>query len=121
WASVSARAPRALPTSRRPAAAASAATHPPSLPAALPISASHRALRPQPLQWASHCQPGGLLPGTNRMVSTVSPKAEPSSPSRLRSEEHTSELQSRENLVCRLLLEKKKLGHGIAQGDCGLP
>src|SRR5690606_19799854 len=29
---------------------------------------------------------------------------------RLRSEEHTSELQSRENLVCRLLLEKKKAG-----------
>src|SRR5690606_41245063 len=31
-----------------------------------------------------------------------------------RSEEHTSELQSRENLVCRLLLEKKKkktIGH----------
>src|SRR5690606_41771733 len=27
---------------------------------------------------------------------------------RERSEEHTSELQSRENLVCRLLLEKKK-------------
>src|SRR5690606_41464329 len=26
---------------------------------------------------------------------------------RARSEEHTSELQSRENLVCRLLLEKK--------------
>src|SRR5690606_39359214 len=26
---------------------------------------------------------------------------------KLRSEEHTSELQSRENLVCRLLLEKK--------------
>src|SRR5690606_40511813 len=28
---------------------------------------------------------------------------------RFRSEEHTSELQSRENLVCRLLLEKKKM------------
>src|SRR5690606_41704323 len=28
-----------------------------------------------------------------------------------RSEEHTSELQSRENLVCRLLLEKKKTQH----------
>src|SRR5690606_41446332 len=28
--------------------------------------------------------------------------------SRSRSEEHTSELQSRENLVCRLLLEKKR-------------
>src|SRR5687768_18055550 len=30
------------------------------------------------------------------------------SPSPLRSEEHTSELQSRLHLVCRLLLEKKK-------------
>src|SRR5690606_40716836 len=29
-----------------------------------------------------------------------------------RSEEHTSELQSRENLVCRLLLEKKKAAPG---------
>src|SRR5690349_22846286 len=28
--------------------------------------------------------------------------------SRVRSEEHTSELQSRRDLVCRLLLEKKK-------------
>src|SRR5690606_39509458 len=28
-------------------------------------------------------------------------------PRKLRSEEHTSELQSRENIVCRLLLEKK--------------
>src|SRR2546428_9193284 len=28
---------------------------------------------------------------------------------RLRSEEHTSELQSRSDLVCRLLLEKKKI------------
>src|SRR5690606_41905900 len=30
-----------------------------------------------------------------------------------RSEEHTSELQSRENLVCRLLLEKKKTSNRI--------
>src|SRR5690606_41049800 len=29
-------------------------------------------------------------------------------PPKVRSEEHTSELQSREKLVCRLLLEKKK-------------
>src|SRR2546429_5092438 len=28
-----------------------------------------------------------------------------------RSEEHTSELQSRLHLVCRLLLEKKNMGH----------
>src|SRR5690606_40047191 len=33
---------------------------------------------------------------------------ESENPERFRSEEHTSELQSRENLVCRLLLEKKK-------------
>src|SRR5688572_31491804 len=40
----------------------------------------------------------------------------------IRSEEHTSELQSQSNLVCRLLLEKKKtltyhalLGHGAPE------
>src|SRR5690606_39590718 len=32
-----------------------------------------------------------------------------------RSEEHTSELQSRENLVCRLLLEKKN--EGVSQSS----
>src|SRR5690606_40419013 len=42
--------------------------------------------------------------------------SDPASPARPetrehRSEEHTSELQSRENLVCRLLLEKKKKKH----------
>src|SRR5436309_11964424 len=35
-----------------------------------------------------------------------------------RSEEHTSELQSRENLVCRLLLEKK---NGSTQNLCQTP
>src|SRR2546427_6859744 len=33
----------------------------------------------------------------------------------LRSEEHTSELQSQSNLVCRLLLEKKKDEHNTTQ------
>src|SRR2546429_6069460 len=32
----------------------------------------------------------------------------------LRSEEHTSELQSRLHLVCRLLLEKKKTHYAVA-------
>src|SRR3712207_7197554 len=32
----------------------------------------------------------------------------------LRSEEHTSELQSRQYLVCRLLLEKKKYKHTLS-------
>src|SRR3712207_8954117 len=31
----------------------------------------------------------------------------------VRSEEHTSELQSRQYLVCRLLLEKKKMMHSL--------
>src|SRR5712664_762492 len=35
----------------------------------------------------------------------------------LRSEEHTSELQSRSDLVCRLLLETKKRGWGRAVGE----
>src|SRR3712207_7225730 len=34
-----------------------------------------------------------------------------------RSEEHTSELQSRQYLVCRLLLEKKKKKH-LSHTDC---
>src|SRR3989442_11093364 len=32
---------------------------------------------------------------------------------KIRSEEHTSELQSRPHLVCRLLLEKKKVGENL--------
>src|SRR2546430_3161018 len=38
-------------------------------------------------------------------------------PKKWRSEEHTSELQSQSNLVCRLLLEKKK--KSICVGDTG--
>src|SRR2546430_8920821 len=34
-----------------------------------------------------------------------------------RSEEHTSELQSQSNLVCRLLLEKKKTIHNRSRGS----
>src|SRR2546430_4138568 len=40
----------------------------------------------------------GLVPGPAKLACYV----------RERSEEHTSELQSQSNLVCRLLLEKKK-------------
>src|SRR2546427_4230226 len=50
-------------------------------------------------------------------------RGEPEGPARVgavrRSEEHTSELQSQSNLVCRLLLEKKKRkieGHGRLHG-----
>src|SRR5258708_8068749 len=46
----------------------------------------------------------------NRMRSPTATSSGTSLPSsrRLRSEEHTSELQSPDHLVCRLLLEKKK-------------
>src|SRR3712207_9299101 len=50
-------------------------------------------------------------PGSQRRLTAARPRASPSrhgwSPA-ARSEEHTSELQSRQYLVCRLLLEKKK-------------
>src|SRR5436309_6285625 len=57
-----------------------------------------------------------LFPYTTLFRSRCDPPVGSSRPSRRasapaggsRSEEHTSELQSRENLVCRLLLEKKK-------------
>src|SRR5256886_5686183 len=39
----------------------------------------------------------------------VSPEDDQPHPIGSRSEEHTSELQSQSNLVCRLLLEKKKI------------
>src|SRR2546427_4819539 len=45
---------------------------------------------------------------------------------RARSEEHTSELQSQSNLVCRLLLEKKKtvktnVARALAHPPCTVP
>src|SRR2546430_12240801 len=44
------------------------------------------------------------------------------SDSAIRSEEHTSELQSQSNLVCRLLLEKKKNSHASPAGSLhGMP
>src|SRR5436309_13451730 len=43
-------------------------------------------------------------------------RGRPSAIAGQRSEEHTSELQSRENLVCRLLLEKKKKKKKNKQG-----
>src|SRR5690606_41883986 len=46
-----------------------------------------------------------------RQAGPVCSGSGPRQPISSRSEEHTSELQSRENLVCRLLLEKKKTIH----------
>src|SRR3712207_8279069 len=59
---------------------------------------------------------GRRTTSTRSCAGTMSRRSEASSPMRCRrlrqqgqrSEEHTSELQSRQYLVCRLLLEKKK-------------
>src|SRR5690606_39423921 len=64
---------------------------------------------PLPRFTASHgsvAKPKKLLDGLNSSVMAGARIARVKLP-RTRSEEHTSELQSRENLVCRLLLEKK--------------
>src|SRR5690606_41169814 len=56
------------------------------------------------------------MSGGCHVVRTVTraevPSAVPAEPSTARSEEHTSELQSREKLVCRPLPEKKKPAAG---------
>src|SRR2546429_6871258 len=44
-------------------------------------------------------------PGVGKLIKDANPQVVPIF---IRSEEHTSELQSRLHLVCRLLLEKKK-------------
>src|SRR5436190_16684126 len=53
-----------------------------------------------------------------------SPRTAPASPTRRtepRSEEHTSELQSHSDLVCRLLLEKKNSSNQNAPSTCPTP
>src|SRR5688572_33276860 len=47
-------------------------------------------------------------PRTSMAAMTCPVAGQPSLSNQSRSEEHTSELQSQSNLVCRLLLEKKK-------------
>src|SRR5690606_42152717 len=80
-------------------------TCPLSLHDALPISGSGP--RRPPTRAAPHRRRGRphrrLAARGSGFGDRVQARAE-----RRRSEEHTSELQSRENLVCRLLLEKKK-------------
>src|SRR3712207_7349332 len=56
----------------------------------------------------ARCFPGWWRPVLDRSSTSRPPRDSSTSPARPRSEEHTSELQSRQYLVCRLLLEKKK-------------
>src|SRR3712207_102371 len=62
------------------------------------------------LRYGNFYGPGtSLAPGTEQVEMIRKRK--------FRSEEHTSELQSRQYLVCRLLLEKKKLQRGEDRGE----
>src|SRR5260370_32781060 len=56
-------------------------------------------------------------PGSQSTIGAGPPRISPARASR-RSEEHTSELQSHLNLVCRLLLEKKKRTHETLHSSC---
>src|SRR5699024_12135609 len=98
------------------------ATTAPSLPPlslhdALPISFKRAA--PEPLQrrpsrstlparGQRHSNTRGANRGGSRLTPNRPGQSAARKPPNLRSEEHTSELQSRFDLVCRLLLEKKK-------------
>src|SRR5688572_32321573 len=57
---------------------------------------------------------------TNAVTPSVVSCADSAMPSVPRSEEHTSELQSQSNLVCRLLLEKKKKKNNINMNICNI-
>src|SRR3712207_6669179 len=82
------RGGQATPASRRPAKAALISPPPSRRPCGLRI--------------------GSPASSARRTSSPGTPVAQACAASRARSEEHTSELQSRQYLVCRLLLEKKK-------------
>src|SRR5260370_31148255 len=60
-------------------------------------------------------RPGTLDARAHRLPQLDGRPGDTRSTIELRSEEHTSELQSHLNLVCRLLLEKKKKSHLITQ------
>src|SRR2546430_10086316 len=74
---------------------------------ALPIS-DDAAKRIAQLRRLAEEEPG-IPPSVFGMLAFAAANAnEPAETAARRSEEHTSELQSQSNLVCRLLLEKKK-------------
>src|SRR3712207_7710265 len=64
--------------------------------------------------------PGAPHPGLRRVLMMIRSDDRPGSwltvDGEPRSEEHTSELQSRQYLVCRLLLEKKKTPRTLPRG-----
>src|SRR3712207_7118164 len=77
-----------------------------------PYTTLFRSERRNAVQNGSASEAPVAIPNTSRRPSVFTPTAimtavETMRPASRRSEEHTSELQSRQYLVCRLLLEKK--------------
>src|SRR2546427_4117067 len=70
-----------------------------------PYTTLFRSLPPRPPP-GGRCRQAETAPARPQCSRTPFPH---DSPAPARSEEHTSELQSQSNLVCRLLLEKKKI------------
>src|SRR2546427_1447231 len=79
-----------------------------------PYTTLFRSLRHAHVRWVAGTSqpPGGNVPDASatsgRLVGRHAAGCVSADQSAGRSEEHTSELQSQSNLVCRLLLEKKK-------------
>src|SRR3712207_7539508 len=87
-----------------------------SLHDALPIWTRSGASR-SPRWWTSIGRPSTLMPLIARAAVASVASTPDSVPQR--SEEHTSELQSRQYLVCRLLLEKKDRSRWAASSRAG--
>src|SRR6266496_1504035 len=96
-----------MPTrSRRPARQPSAAASPTAIPAT--ATASWTSRRPAPGRLDGWAPVLTISSGHSAEYLTAAVAAGRENYYTGRSEEHTSELQSRRDLVCRLLLEKKK-------------
>src|SRR5690625_5932580 len=87
-------------------------------------AADHRDLASFPTRRSSDLSPRAFFIAS-RAAFAPKPSTIPAFCESTRSEEHTSELQSRGHLVCRLLLEKKKQGLNadlglVKEGDKGI-
>src|SRR5690606_41660206 len=91
-----------LPT-RRSSDLATSKARPTACTSFAPCSVCRRWFRRRSELWIQRSRPTTPSPPPSRHSATVWTSTRTAT----RSEEHTSELQSRENLVCRLLLEKK--------------
>src|SRR3712207_7889997 len=73
-----------------------------------PYTTLFRSRRHSPSPPPAQLWPSRVSPLPYSCAASGSPRPDRLDPAAGRSEEHTSELQSRQYLVCRLLLEKKK-------------